>query len=853
MSNRVYTYTRITELKNAPFFREIAALPQITMSEEMRLHMCREMRVFRANTRHFAYVQQVLFPGWNSGAQRFACLTVLNRFVRREMEQTKDRAEREWLSGCKKNLVSAIHNMIRLEEAGVRPEDIHETDRDMLLFVRMWKQLETDEPGIRTFRANVEQYKDPEVFEQKISRVFQFHGEKKILWHGFQYLTPIQQFLYDCFVRAGYEMYALIQCDERYPYANEIWNHLYNGKNGFPPKEGWIREKNENYQNPLGEIFETGEKVAVSNVRIIRYRNTVDFIGDMDRLKKEGEEFYIYCADDLAANQLLKDYYPERYEVRNLLSYPIGQFIYALHNMWDEKAQGIVLDADGLRICFASGWLSAKGRSSRNYTEDLERLLPYFEGCHTLEEWKHRSKAYRAAYEGAVCVFSAEGERKDGVSANPLQSFGVFSVPRKRMEQVLTIMEELIRMAEELFEDKEPVSIHTHMSRLDAMLYMNDGMPEELYIREKDIVRQIFSALENENVRDFLCYPGDLAGALLSFMSGKTDEEEIGKRQLRNMVFNLYQVDSAPLSAKGRVHICMADITKLPGAAGRYSWPVDEQLLRKISEESEDTYLSNWIENDRLITLANRFYIVSALNNEQVEISWIQKQGEKLFSPSPYITLLEKLSDAKVEENEERSLTLQKVMEILPRKRLDEQFDFRRNSQLHRYDDRLAYALCPMRYIYSSVLAAGGAYRNEYQQNMAMIRLLQVIRKLAGDQYSLEEIAEQVFALFSGIRKAEKRQMIDDALRFDLPEQRGGFAAKGEQKVTDYRLNLLFPDKGCYESAKRQAELLMSPEGRKGISFDPTGQGELRNCEYCPHEGYCPESFFGLDYKGERE
>ena len=45
MSNRVYTYTKISELKNAPYFKEIAALPQLTMSREMAANIVYDMRI----------------------------------------------------------------------------------------------------------------------------------------------------------------------------------------------------------------------------------------------------------------------------------------------------------------------------------------------------------------------------------------------------------------------------------------------------------------------------------------------------------------------------------------------------------------------------------------------------------------------------------------------------------------------------------------------------------------------------------------------------------------------------------------------------------------------------------------
>ena len=366
MSNRVYTYTKITELKKASFFPEIAAIPQLTMSLEMATNMAFDMRIFRRNIMGFTSFQQRLFPGWNTSGQKFTYITVLNHFLRDKISSAKDKSERDWIFGCKKNLYFAINNVIRLEEARVRPEDILNTDRDMLLFVEMWKRLESTDDSIHNFRNRMVELQDPEVFNDAVNKIFRFHGKKQIVWNGFQFLTPMQQYVYDRFICAGYDIFALIQDEERYPYANEIWEHLYNPKNGFPEKKMWIRQSSAIKKNPLGEIFESGEKASASNVRIIKYNNTIEFIEDIPRIKKAG--YYIYCADDKAANNMLKDYFPERYEVRNLLSYPIGQFVYTLHRMWDENLQCIALSQDGLRKCFASGWLSSNGKSSVNFT-----------------------------------------------------------------------------------------------------------------------------------------------------------------------------------------------------------------------------------------------------------------------------------------------------------------------------------------------------------------------------------------------------------------------------------------------------------------------------------------------------
>ena len=467
MSNRVYTYTKVSELKNAPYFKEIAPLPQLTLSREMAVNMAYDMKIFKGNIMGFLNFSQRLFPGWNTSGQKFVYATALNRFLRDKIAAAHDRAERDWLFGCKKNLYAAIQNIIRLEEARVRPEDMKASDRDLSLFLEMWKYLEQLDGSIAAFRNRLRELEQPGNFEREAERAFRFHGNKAIVWNGFLFLTPIQRFVYDCFVRSGYSIYALIQDEKKYSYANEIWRHLYNESNGYPPYEDWIRFEDPDSKNPLGEIFETGEKTSAPNVKIIKYSNPIEFVEDISRIQEEG--FRLYSADDYAANSMLKDYFPERYEVRNLLSYPIGQFVYMLHKMWDENLQCITLTADGLRKCFASGWLSAHGESSIKYTDDLERILPYFEHCYTLEEWKERLNCFSDAYDNAYDVFaqteaeSGLDKRKQRTLANPLSYFGPFSPGENRVSAVIDLISRLICMAKSLFASNEPVSIQQHM------------------------------------------------------------------------------------------------------------------------------------------------------------------------------------------------------------------------------------------------------------------------------------------------------------------------------------------------------------------------------------------------------
>lgn len=867
MNNRVYTYTDIMHIKTAPYFSEIITMPQITLSNDMAKFLKKDIRAVKRNVMSFEQLVKELIPGWNTSAQRIRYAAILNGYMRELIQKGDEKPEKDWLIGCKKNIYPAVSNIITLEEAGARPEDITADDKDIRLFVNMWKLLEKEDlksdinnpsyETIKAFRQRINELKNTNCFENNISKRFNFNSGKEIIFNGFQNFTPMQKFIYDSFINTGYNVHALIQYDHRYPYAGEVWHNLYNKENGYPDIKEWNIQIDDTNINPIGEIFEKGERVKAPNLKLIKYKNVIEFITDIKRIKDEG--YYIYCSDDKAANNMLKDFYPEKYEARNLLSYQIGQFIYALHDMWDDNLCGLVLTDDILRKCFTSGWLSAHGKSSMRYTEDLERILPFFEGCITIDSWNERINRLMGIYENIIDMFedTITPDKEDMMTerfASPLKIFSMFSLKKERLLDVINIIRQLTGMAEKLFGRNEPVSIYEHLSKLDSIIYFNDGMSEELFREEREKVRRIFAALESNKIKDYICYPGDIAAALQSFMRDDYDEEN--RNQPKSLVFNIFQITVAPLAADGKVHICLADINKMPWNEGIYSWPIDENILKDIKIHNKYTRIDSWINSAHITTLAGRNYIFSALQNPQVEISWVERQGEKILSPSPYITLLERFSDCNIKSEKVRNLNLENVATVMPHNHINVKYSLETNPSIHNNDDRLEYAACPMRYVYSYVLGKGSVFRGEYQQTRAIVRLIQSLYELLDGEYTIEDTAKQVFELFPGIRSAQKRQITDDAVNFGTVQLNEKTTIYKDKEYSNYRYNIIFPDNDVLVRAMGILHESENEEIRNaGIYFDrgSNAHGGVKNCELCPHSYYCRKALFGVDYKEDAD
>lgn len=95
---------------------------------------------------------------------------------------------------------------------------------------------------------------------------------------------------------------------------------------------------------------------------LIKYDSTMQFVNKVSNVFDETkndkgirsvarmkEQFYGSKGTDM--NKIFQVFYPDEFGVKPFLSYPIGQFIYAIHNMWDVKNQCLVLNSKDLAEC----------------------------------------------------------------------------------------------------------------------------------------------------------------------------------------------------------------------------------------------------------------------------------------------------------------------------------------------------------------------------------------------------------------------------------------------------------------------------------------------------------------------
>lgn len=874
MNRQIYTYTDIQKLGQAQFWNELKKYPQITVSADLR--KCLKGTVLHDKVKglfaddasvlvgDFRQLLEVALPNWTDDETKFREMIVLSQYLREELAVYGENPDmRHWLVGCRRNKEMLLSSIILLEEAGVAPDDIKpDGDCNIQLLIDVWKILKKKDFTIEHFHKHLAELEHRGTWNTVFNRILGKTDIDTIVFHGFYYFTPLQERIMRLLEKVGVRLIFLFCYDAGYPYANEIWTRTYSEENGYPSQNLWHMEKRQGAET-CGEIFEGRKAVLENKVEIKEYASVVEFIYGIKHAKEDG--YLLYTPNPAVVNGLLKDFYPDEYGERKLLSYPIGQFISIINKLWNEDEQRIVLDSDSLMELFSSGWLSVNGNSGRNYLQDLERILPFFKDCRFMEEWKERILLLEEIEEKVVRVFSPQEKSVQEISdlrwmkimGNPFLNFSIFSVPEENLKIILQLLQQILSIVEELYENMEEISIQDYIEKLTRILKQYE-LSGELYEEEKELVKNIFEKLTKSATISLRFYPADISTALNLYMSGKLQDGEI-QTEKAAMVAPLYLIDSASVRAKGKVHICLCDVENLPGGKKKYVWPLTGRQIQDYYARTGNPLIRNMCYVMECSYICNRYMLYAALKNREVQLSWISNIGDKMQAPSSYIKLICDATGKKVIPAKRKKITYDMVADMKTGKGRTIPYDTEKFPRMATKEARMDYAICPMKYAFGYVVEEFPTFESEFHQNYTVNRLIEALNnvlKIKG--YSMDEIYEYVIELFPALRKVEKRQ-IRDYLQFENDFQDTEY--KGTSRLdnvlyTEERLKVRFPNKNVRDQALEGYAKLMTPDGRRGMNLYQTAADletdlykkvDLDVCLFCQHQNYCRYAVFAVD------
>lgn len=872
MSREIYTYIDLKKLGQNPYWNKIRNFPQITVTSDLRksLKGSQEHDKVDGIFKDEAVVQacemrkliEAAFPAWGADETKFHETVVLSQYIREQIgKHEDDLVTRRWLIGCRRNLGMILSSIVLLEEAGIDITDIHsEGDRNIDFLLEAWRFLKMHDSAIDTFRNRMKELEKRSAWDSVFNKLFGKTNIHTVVFHGFYYFTPIQERILRLLEKVGIKVIFLFCYDEKYPYANEIWRRSYSVEKGYPDMSEWHMERTDKTE-PYGEIFE-GRKATIRNkLRMKEYATVMEYVHGMKHVIEQG--YFVYSANSNTANQILRDFYPEEYGERKILSYPIGQFVSTLNKMWDEDLQDIVLDEDRLIECFSSGWLSVDGISGKQYIQDLMYILPFFSDCKRIEEWESRIDFLQQIKDDVVEPFRQNLDLDDSVArwqeimGNPFLNFSVFAVSDEKLEVIIKLIKQLLGMARELFGENKALRVQEHIQKLDLILKKHE-LSNELYKEEREIVKDLFEKLSDSSGFTLECFPSDISSALNLYMSGKFNEGEIQSNKI-GMVSPLYHIDAACIKHDGKVHICLCDINNMPGGKKEYVWPLTSRHIKDCYERTGNALIVNMMHIMECTYICNRYFLYSALKNKDVQLSWIRDMGDKLLSPSPYIKLISEAAGVKLTPAVRDTITYERVKEAETGSGRTMPYDLERMPMNVSKEAKMDYAICPMKYALGYIVEKSPTFQNEFHQNYAINGLIAAIHSLMRTRgMTIDEIYKNIISLFPAMRKVEKRQVYDY-----LQYQSGfsdvdyaGYSELGNMRYSDERLKVRFPNKDVRDQALEKYGKLLTPDGRTGMDFyvtaadnetNPYKKVKLDVCLFCQHQDYCRHAAFAVD------
>lgn len=840
---KVYTYSDIRSLRSHPRFAELVSCPFITATADMAARL--EKSSYGIDHICFvAEVQSVLFENWSSPSTSFSQFVRLSRLLSSHRVPSE---ESPIMHSFRKNCSDVLNAMRLLIEAGIEPDDLVPSCTEERIFAEVWSRMEDEEISFGELRSLFALLQSGSVDLNEVLGDHRFLAEaEKIVLQGFYFITPIQQRIFDILEEAGKELIFLCGIDRRFSGANEIWATSLRPDYGFPPESEWISDAPSVVpaMARFSQAFcsQDVSKDTVSRpARIIGYPDELALVEDIPRLMEK--EFSILSTSRKDSDDMVCSFYPELFRRHSLLSYPVGQFIYRLHSMWDSSTHQLCVRFDDVRACFASGWVVINGLNGSDMLSDLDSLKTYVSDVTTVEDWRGRIALLKEVAGSVLPIFDKRIEeigasdsklRWHRLLGDPLLTLGCFSIGPDRLNELCILLEHLFDMIYSLFGTEDEVDIAKHLRRLRSMLD-EKRRSEDVDEEQKAVLEALITRITLPQLTIKRCFPDELSQALCLIVGDgilNTDEAVIETGPDQHCIHSFDSVEAQLLVPHSAIHLCLADSARLPGPLKSYTWPLSRAFLERCSFAEDDrrkVYISELCTITEDNALAARYLFSQLLRAEKLEISWVTVENDRTKDPSPYIDIICDLYGLEVEKDPRRleSVGDIPVVDPLPIWSLD--------TEDGRPIEVLMDAVhCPWRYLYGYVLADHPSFVSDFHFSFVLSSLIGALSTSMGLKKDI--VGKHVLDLFPYLRPVERQQIIDYASADEQTDLYDGV------EYPTQRLKVHFLNSRFLEAL--QDEMTDRLVASSKLKLDLYARAS-QECTYCPYSDRCPHKGVG--------
>lgn len=779
---------------------------------------------------------------WESESVKLQQIIMLNSIIRSFEKQY----DKNIMLGFRRNANDVLCSIRMLTEANIYAEDIEIDNNSSLehsIFKKLWEEFVRVDKHIIAFHSRMNLILSDVNELVKLLRVVIPGTVKKIYLQGFYFITPMQERLFGLLEGIGIELHFLNFYDNQIEYITSIWKDNFSTELGYEAPEKWKEIKGELITNPYTSLFGVKSVNYKNSINIKKYNSDMQFVDDYMKTIDNKIEAELYTCDTNHVDELFKEFKPERYNNRHLLAYPIGQYIYNLHMMWDDFTESIILNDEILEQCFASGWVCLGELQGKEYIYDLRKIKTYFKGCNRISEWKERLNLLRNITKDVISPFEEYAKGKNArwhkMMGNPFLNFSVFSVGAERIQTIITLIEKLIKDAEVLFNSTNEIRLDEHMKRIKDILSSNRSKVE-LLKEEEVIIKELYERLSIKDSTLSTEFPGDLSQAIMILIGGgflDSDNYEIMAKKNDGITVPLYQIEASLLKNE-KIFLSMCDEECMPGVMKKYTWPLSEQFIDNLNLKKQKM-TSRLVHNLKFIMsnnpLCNRFLFYLILCNPDIEISWVAEKNNKQIDTSPYVELIKTVESISIYEQNQNNITIQACGKI----------DAKDNDNIlitDYYDSwypqevRMDLELCPYKFLYGYVLDEYPYFESEFHYSFLISSLIASIVSVNGEHKKVEK---EVLELFPYLRQVEQQGIIDMApilKKESNTNEYENISYTNARYVVHYLSNYM---KTKVEDIyyKKNSEVTLQESNKIKAEF----------CMYCQHIGYCRDSIYPID------
>lgn len=681
---------------------------------------------------------------------------------------------------------------------------------------------------------------------------FNLGANVEVYLHGFYFITPEQQLFFKLLERSGVKIKFFQYYDPRFPNTFDFIRSFISEEYGWSSDWRISDDQMTLEKDGIAELFLTAyeerkSKKIDSEKNILKYNSFFDFLQDiiipnypLEITQKANPNLPIFATNADELNEMLQVYYPAiDAKNRSFLSHPLGQFLINIHKIYDGGE--MCLTSDLLVELFASGWLvdERNGAKAKEYTYDLQQILPYFEGCKSLDSWQERIKQLVSQKEMIHHNFPANtSARKNRSIRSPFEKLSYFSINQERIAQIKTFIDGIRILAEDLFIPTQSSNhMDNHFKRLMKMMMHRKKVSQFTDVIEVKLLDDLIQRVSTITDSAEFLYK-DIQPALSLYLNGKFDPEGVKEDSI---ITSFLEFDGEIFkNHDNKCYFTGLDERSLPLGEVEMPWPLQEKTFEQLSNR----HLPLQLHLNRNITVkeASRFLFFIALKfipQDKLEISWIANILERQNMHSA-------LYVRQLRMKEIPYMTKQTEVHNISSKIIDDEVDMEMLEvawESINSEGMLAeYNQCPKRFYYSYIVDEFPTFQDDFHHGFIFSQIYLLASSV--ENRTVEGVLDEVSPLFPQWLDYKK-----SAMAYDTHGVKQRFLQENtNEKIVRLKYSHYFPGSTDnarekffnFNAARIRAELLQLEP--KEITSNPGFE-----CRFCPHRNYCTDVKYSID------